>query len=87
MGGCDYVAWDSGNSTLPTRIPVSYSVSSGIVDFANFANLMTFWTYVSPSENTPNEWWISDLDLKHPELIFTDLAGTYAHKTTEGLHL
>ncbi len=87
MGGCDYVTWDSGDTALPTRLPVSYTVSSGIIDFANFANLVTYWTYTTPGENVPNQWWISDLDLKHPELIFTDVAGTYAHNTQETLHL
>lgn len=79
---CRYLSWDPGNDPIATPWLASPAIAKPVdtadVAFANFDNRMAYWT-----DTSPGQWWISDLDLQQPELIFTDTTGTYPYEKVQ----
>lgn len=42
--------------------------------FAHFANRLAYWT-----GSVPSELWVADIDYRHPERVYIDNGGQYAH--------
>lgn len=72
---CRYLSWDPGNSPIATpwfdSPAIAKPIDTADLVFANFANRVSYWT-----DTSPGQWWVSDLDLQQPRLLFADTAGT-----------